>query len=97
MASKPDLTGPIWSMAAVDNVNSDMKPYFTFQLHLSPPAPPPYGEFPVFYYDLTKVGSHAVATIVAAAYSAGIAVDVFLEKPGDTSMRLAMQVSKPPK
>jgi hypothetical protein len=93
MKAKPNLTGHVWSMAAVDHVNSDNKPYFTFSLNL--PSAPPEDQFPVLYLDLRKEGAQAVVAIVAAAYSAKTEIDVFLE---DKSMRVAwIQASKPPK
>jgi hypothetical protein len=93
MKDKPNFTGPVWSMAAVDHVNADGKPYFTFSLNVA--SAPPKDQFPVLYLDLSKAGAQAAVSVVAAAYCAKTEIDVFLE---DKSMRVAwIQASKPPK
>src|SRR5437868_1554906 len=93
---KPDFSGTVWSLAAIDFVSADGVPYFTFTVYR--PAAPPNDRFSTLYFDLNKRGAQAVVSIVCAAYSVQTTLDVFLEKPNDPSMRVSwVLASNPPK
>jgi hypothetical protein len=93
---EPDLSGSVWSVAAIDFVSADGVPYFTFTIYR--PDVPPKRQFTTLYFDLNKRGAHAVVSIVCAAYSVQTVLDVFLEKSTDPSKRVSsVQASKPPK
>ena len=96
---EPDITGRVWSMAAIDLPKPTLNPYCTLGLHVeehSAKPSVPENEWPLLYFDLTKQGAETVAAIVAAAYVAQTKIDVFLEDPKDMFVK-SIQATKPPK
>jgi len=96
LQAAPDMTGRVWSMAAIEFASGDGRPYFAFQLHVENFVGPPEMEWPVLYFDLGKQGADAVVAIVAAAYAVQTELDVFLEDPVQMRVK-SIQASKAPK
>lgn len=95
MTNRPDITGRVFAIAAIDFIDADGIPYFTFSLYLK--GAPPEKQHQVLYFDLNKQGAQAVVSIVCASYSVQTDLDVFLESPKKAMRVKFVQASKPPK
>ncbi len=77
-----DFEGRVDSIFAVEHIDNDGRPYVAFSI--PKPVKKPIGlpeekDF-VFYYDLGREGAFAVISVIAAAFTTGLTLQVGLLK-----------------
>lgn len=76
-----DYEGRVDSIAAVEYIDSDKTPYMVFSIPnpIKKPVGIPERDY-VFYYDLSRPGAFAAASVIEAAFTSGLTLQMGLVK-----------------